>query len=78
MQPTLFLKVKDPLEFKLVFYCFSCLPLSVFLGKTRLLLLFLHSKHPGVCPSPAMPPFAGFSHKRWFLQETVSGTTEQI
>lgn len=62
MQPTLFLKVKDPLEFKLGFIV---LPVShsLFFGGKPVFALFPQRKHPGACPSPATLPFAGFCHK---------------
>jgi len=73
----LFLKVKDPLEFKLFFIVLLVSHSLGFLGKTSR-LLFPQSKHLGPCPRPATPPFAGFCHQHWFLQETVSGATEQV
>lgn len=71
MQPTLFLKVKDPLEFKLVFTVLS-FSYSRFSGRVGggweiSHRLFLQSKSPGTCPSPAAPLFAGFCHRLWFL-----------
>lgn len=73
MQPTLFLKVKDLLEFNL-FYIVFLYPTLCFLRKNS--LLFPQSKHSGAYPTPATSP--GFCHKPCFLQETVWSATEKI
>lgn len=71
-------KSQGPTGIQGVFYCSSFLLLSVFFcGEEISLLLFLQSKSAGTCPSPATALFAGFCHKPWFLQETVSGAMEQ-
>lgn len=53
MQPTLFLKVKDPLEFKLVFYCSSCLPLSVLFGENQAAASFSPEQTSWSVPKPS-------------------------
>lgn len=56
MQPTVFLKVKDPMEFKLVFTFLLTPTLLCFLAEKMILFFFSpQSKPPGACPSPATP-----------------------